>query len=775
MRILVLLFLLFQVSGIYSQSYSRIRVFLQDDFELKKLGETGVAIDHIVHRRGAFAELEVSDRELSAIKEAGFETEMLIEDVSEYYRQRNLKPAPQLSATTDCEDPADKIITPLNFSYGSMGGYYTYQEMLDQLDSMASKYPTLISSRQTVGTYLTFENRPLYWVRISDNPTIDENEPEVFYNAVHHAREPASMSQLIFYMWYLLENYASDSSVIALLNNTEMYFIPCINPDGYIFNETISPNGGGMWRKNRRAHGDGEYGVDLNRNYGHYWGFDNSGSSPNTANATYRGPSAFSEPETQAIKYFCENHDFKLTLNYHTYGDLLIYPWGYQPSIYTPDSALFVNYAELLTNDNHYQFGTGDQTVGYVTNGDSDDWMYGEQTTKNKTMSMTPEAGLSSDGFWPATSRIENICKVNVTQNLNMAKLALRYAWVKEESPSVFNQTSGFIRFNITNLGLDTPSAFTVTLTPLLNVSTAGNPKSFSGMTLREVRNDSISFSLPAGLTSGQTFSFVLETDNGLWKERDTIIKQFGTGTIAYSDSGNQMTGWQSNIWNTTFATYYSSPSSITDSPSGNYTNNSTREITLANPIDLSNVTTAALRFMARWDIELGYDYVQVLASAGGTSWTPLCGRYTKKGTPDQAQGEPLFDGVQNTWVEENMSLNDFTGNSQVYIKFRLRSDAWVTGDGFYFDNLTIETTETNSIKEEGKVRLHMWPNPASDAFYVSGLNHGEELRIFDRTGRKIKSLIIGSGTTKVSIEDLAPGIYIVSSGNKTGRLVKFD
>ena len=67
-------------------------------------------------------------------------------------------------------------------------------------------------------------------------------------------------------MWYLLENYETDTEIKTLVDNTALYFIPIINPDGYIFNESTNPNGGGFWRKNRKDNGNDTFGVDLNRN-----------------------------------------------------------------------------------------------------------------------------------------------------------------------------------------------------------------------------------------------------------------------------------------------------------------------------------------------------------------------------------------------------------------------------------------------------------------------------------------------------------------------------
>src|SRR5690606_408012 len=104
--------------------------------------------------------------------------------------------------------------------------------------------------------------------------------------------------------------------------------------------------------------------------------------------------------------------------------------------------------------------------------------------------------------------------------------------------------------------------------------------------------------------------------------------------------------------WGLTTADYWSPPRSITDSPNGNYANNANTQITLRDPVDLTNAAWASLRFMAKWAIEPGYDYAQVLASANGGPWTPLCGRYTKTGGPNQDTGEPVYDGQQSAWVE---------------------------------------------------------------------------------------------------------------------------
>ncbi len=159
------------------------------------------------------------------------------------------------------------------FSLGSMVGFCTYTEMLAHLDFMAENYPGLIPPIDAIDGETTGDERPVYRTKISDNPQTNEAEPEVLYTSLLHAREPGSMQQMLFFTYYLLENNDTNEEIETLVDQNEMYFIPRINPDGYLNNESISPDSGGMWRKNRRLIQTGIYGVDyytphsLNHNF----------------------------------------------------------------------------------------------------------------------------------------------------------------------------------------------------------------------------------------------------------------------------------------------------------------------------------------------------------------------------------------------------------------------------------------------------------------------------------------------------------------------------
>lgn len=707
------------------QKYSRAKIYLDEkEKTVQQLSKLGLAVDHGQHKKHTFFISDFSEQEIALVRSHGFNVDILIEDVSSFYSKQNKKQGGSLKSgnqrAAGCSSTSTTV-TPANFQPGSMGGYYTYTELLGILDNMASLYPNLITVKQPISNINSIEGRPIYWMKISDNPGTDETEPEIMYSALHHAREPGSLSQMIFYMYYLLENYGSNAEITALVNNTEMYFIPCVNPDGYVYNETTDPTGGGLWRKNRRYNNDGTNGVDLNRNYGYQWAFDNAGSSSVTSNETYRGTVAFSEPETQAVKWFCEQHEFKMALNYHTYGNDLIYPWGYIANLYTADSAVFVNHTQLMTSYNDFTAGTGNQTVMYVTNGDADDWCYGEQNTKPKILSMTPEVGDPIDGFWPPQEKIVYMCKNALWQNIYGAELIGKYARAEDLSPYAIQNPNGYFNYSVQRLGLDSPATYTVSLVPLDSwITAAGGPKTYTGMSLLETRTDSISYTINPSIIGGQLFRYILRVNNGLYDKNDTITKIYGQIAVAFSGNGSSISGYTASGGNWGISTdyYTSAPSSVTDSPNGDYSNNTSKTLKLNTAIDLSNALSANLNFRARWDIEAGYDYAQVMASIdGGNSWVPLCGKYTKPGSPDQDYDNPLYDGQQLNWVKEEINLADYTG-STIHIGFKIASDQAVTGDGFYFDDISITTVTSlpSGINETGtkNVVLQNIPNPAS-------------------------------------------------------------
>ncbi len=379
------------------------------------LASLGLALDHVT-REGDQVVLAASDWDIAALERAGIRYEVEIADLESFYAAR-------LAAERALWGDADPGDTP-GFGFGSMGGYYIWSEVVAKLDEMRTDYPTLITAKQSLG--LSHEGRDVWMVKISDQPDQNEGEPAILYTALTHAREPEGMMVLVYYMFYLLENYGTDPEVTYLVNEREMYFVPTVNPDGYERNRATDPAGGGMWRKNRRVNGGGVYGVDLNRNYSFRWGHDNQGSSPTPSSDLYRGPAPFSEPETSAIRAFHQGRTITTAFHYHTYGNYEIHPFGYANNTYPPepDFTLFQFYGSEISAMNGFLVGTCWQTVQYATNGDAVDWSYGEQVEKNKVFAFTPEVGTQGDGFWPPPTRIFPLAELNRGPNLYWAWIA---------------------------------------------------------------------------------------------------------------------------------------------------------------------------------------------------------------------------------------------------------------------------------------------------------------------------------------------------------------
>jgi hypothetical protein len=437
------------------ERYSKIRIQSPTPGAIRELSTLGIALDDYGRQRGIYLDIIVGQEQLRSLRAHNIPYDVLIDDMYRYYDGQT---RPSKYEQTQILDAS----SVKGFGFGSMGGYYTYEEVGAQLDSMNVRYPDLIAPK--VSLEKSIEGRDIWMIRLSNRSDMNDRGSEVLYTAMHHAREPEGMMALLYFMYYLLEQYGKDAEVTYLLEHRDLYFVPVVNPDGYAYNEKTRPSGGGLWRKSRRLNEDSSNGIDLNRNYGYQWGYDDIGSSPVPRSDTYRGSAPFSEPEIRAIRDFCFQHHFLAALNYHAYGNDLIYPFGYTDKE-TPDSSVFRIYARDMTKFNGYTYGLSTETVHYPTNGDSDDWMYGEQTSKNKIISMTPELGQSADGFWPAMNRILPLAKENLKPNLYLAWAAGPWLCIEATDSRMTSQRdTAKVTVKLRNLGLKPTGSVTIVL-----------------------------------------------------------------------------------------------------------------------------------------------------------------------------------------------------------------------------------------------------------------------------------------------------------------------
>jgi hypothetical protein len=536
----------------------------------------------------------------------------------------------------------------------NLGLYHTYDENEAALGALVAAYPSLADTIH-IGTAYAPTSRNITAIKISDNVGTDESEPEVLYMGNHHARELMSVEIPLMFAQYLLAHYGTDATVTDYVNTREIYIIPVVNPDGLAYvqaNHSGSSNG--WWRKNRRNNGNSTFGVDINRNYSFQWGYDNIGSSSTTSSDVYRGPSAFSEPETKAIRNFCAARHFTCFLSYHSYGELLLYPWGYIPA-FTPDQKVFSALgAELAAGTN---FAVGNPALGtiYITNGDSDDWAYGEIAAKNRIFGFTPEVNSSAQGgFAPAETNIQPTFDLLLNMNLTLLKYA--------DNP-----------FRV--IGPVAPEEYAVQA-PYANgvnrISWTANVPSDP--------NPVLSYEVEACLNP----------------------------TLSIDTCTPSLTGWISNGFSYTAGGFSGGGYSA-----GNG-NSITHTLLMERPIHV-DASTDSLRFMVNYSTESNYDYGYVdVSTDGGSIWTPAAGNITTTANPTGNNRGNGFTGSSGGWVSAIFPLTAYTGQD-IMLRFTYTTDGAVTGTGILIDNInpliTCQSVTTIASAVVDTVYDHTPPN----------------------------------------------------------------
>ena len=658
--------------------YQSIRVYHPTEEIIKTIGSLGIPLDHVVGKEGIFLDLTVTESETIELISRDIQVEVLIEDLTSYYKARN-RPA-----------------TNRDFPLGSMQGNYTLDELNERFDELQGLFPNIISNRVIIGQ--SVQGRDIWAFKVSDNPNDDEDEPEVLYTALTHSREPLGMMSLIYFVQLLAEARVSDPELEYLINNREMWFVPIVNPDGYVYNEVIEPNGGGMHRKNRRDTGCGngtQRGVDLNRNFGYDWGANDQGSSPNPCSATYRGESEFSEPETDALRDFILNRNFKNVLNFHTYANTYIHPFGSGLYPQEPDLITHREIGAELSKYNQYFVGTCPESIGYTVNGGASDWTYGEAGL----ISFAPEVGSSIQGFWPPEDDVIELCIDQVHPNKIFSFVAGPDIIMDSYELSHDNMIPGEtveLDVVIQNRGLsDSDADIDIsihTLNEFLLLDT--DSYTMSEMDSRDSDDFSISMEIadnaPIGSTSGVIIS--MECDNS-FNRVDTIEFVIGQRQMIFFDGfENELTNWMlDGDWGQT-SDAATGEFALTDSPDGEYQEGQESLAELNRSINLDYILSPIVEFTAKWDIESNWDFVRFQAYVQDQGWVSLTGTYTELGSGQSAQpyGEPGYDGLQSEWVDEIILLDQLNGATITGFRFIQTSDNFTEGDGFIVDDFSI-------------------------------------------------------------------------------------
>ena len=282
----------------------------------------------------------------------------------------------------------------------AVGGYNVWRSwdepggIRDELYQVAAEHPDIVEL-EVIGH--SIEGREIIALRVTNQAkrTPDGTRPAVLYSALQHAREWIAVEVDRRLLHHFVDNYGTDPQVTRLVNTRELWFVVVANPDGYQYTFDVER----LWRKNLRDNdGNGEItigdGVDPNRNFAEHWGYDEEGSSSGYANETYRGLGPASEPETQAMQGLLDRMHFAFQNNYHSFGQLLLYTFGWQEQTHSADDPIYVALAGTDENPAVEGFNPGVGADLYVTNGETTDYAH----AISGTLSITTELSEGCEG-----------------------------------------------------------------------------------------------------------------------------------------------------------------------------------------------------------------------------------------------------------------------------------------------------------------------------------------------------------------------------------------
>lgn len=306
--------------------------------------------------------VQVTPEQRAALEAAGMATEVIIPDVQ---------------ALIDAERAQiERARSQRDASW--FATYHNLTEFNQRLDTLQALRPDLASTF-SIGNSL--QSRAIRGIRFTgpDQPGNPRaGRPALLVNGGQHAREWVNPATTIYVADKMIESYATDSRIRNLVDRVEIVVIPIVNPDGYEYTWA----GTRLWRKNRRANGDGTFGVDLNRNWGFGWGGEGSSATPSSE--TYRGTSAFSEPETAVLRdFYVANPSIRASIDFHSYSQLVLSPWGWTSAL-PSDAGLFDELNARMVEGIHgvhgmdYIGGPAYSTI-YPAAGVIDDWAYGDR------------------------------------------------------------------------------------------------------------------------------------------------------------------------------------------------------------------------------------------------------------------------------------------------------------------------------------------------------------------------------------------------------------
>ncbi len=285
--------------------------------------------------------------------------------------------------------------------------YHTYETLVRDIRALADAHRAICTLADLGPTWETtkgMSSRRVWGLHVSKGDTAAK--PAIAFIAAQHSREIVTPEIALALARMLVEGYGTDPEATMFVETRDVWIVPMVNPDGHA--RVVR---GEDWRKNTdsatlvgftgvEAKGPG---VDLNRNFPFHWGEEGASSNPDSP--IFRGKGAASEPETQAIIRLLSSRKFTYLMSYHSYSNLIMWPWGYTDAP-PPDPRLPMIGRKLGALTGYRPQQSKDL---YLTSGGITDFAFG----KLGTLAFTTEIGSWNDGFLPPFARVAQMWKEN--------------------------------------------------------------------------------------------------------------------------------------------------------------------------------------------------------------------------------------------------------------------------------------------------------------------------------------------------------------------------
>jgi hypothetical protein len=468
------------------------------------------------------------------------------------------------------------------------------------------------------------------------------------------------------------------------------------------------------------------------------------------------------------MRNFVNSRNFKTAFSAHTHGNLLIKPWAWQDPIGTPDDAIFNLFLADMKAVNGYTTGFASQTVGYQVRGGTDDWYYND-SGHSKIFAFTPETGNS---FWPSQNLIIPLAQGMLHANQYITLVAgpyVNYVSSNFNQPTYTPGSSGTFKVRFRNKGVMDANNTKIILNP-------GN----GGVT---IPTQQLTYNLAAFQQDSAVFNFSLSSTvpNNCYVpcflsiklDTSTIHTQgiyipvgVPSPTVILDDNANNFANWTaggtSSTWNITTSQFHTSPSSFTESPSGNYPANCDLQMTLTTPLNVNANPVVSLSFWHRYTTELDYDFCRVeVSSDGGLNWQLIAS----------------YHGTLASWTQQTFDITpQANASSNLKVRFRLTSDAGLQYDGWYVDDIVITKycsgtfvgiINNNTLPAAFSLEQN-FPNPFNPEtvikFQLPKDSH-VKLTVYDILGKNIATLVnekksAGYYDVQFNSSGLASGMY---------------